>query len=123
MTIDQLRFEFEQWRSNKTNSTDQIPQDLWEKVFFLESQGHAISSLCHLLGISGKQISAQRLRLKQCATQTDFIEINTNSINTTSKSTDYRCNINLNFKDHTASLDIKVSDIEDFLPKIKKLFQ
>jgi len=117
MTLDQLKSEFAYWRANKANGSSQIPQQLWDEVFLLEKQGQSISSLCRELSISGTQIANQRIK-QNTITEESFIEIAQPELKNNN-----RCDINLNFKEAIANINVAVSDIDYFLPKIKGLFQ
>jgi len=54
ITLDSVMSEMEDWRSNKTNRGNRIPDELWRKIIYL-AEKHSLSKIRALFGVSKDQ--------------------------------------------------------------------
>jgi hypothetical protein len=54
-TLESVFLSFQQWRSQRTNRAERIPERLWAMAMRLYPQ-HKISQICQQLGLSGSQL-------------------------------------------------------------------
>lgn len=121
INLDSVKRAFQQWRSQRHNSAEPIPDMLWDMAISLFPK-HKRSSICQQLGLSGGQF---KKRLEQSesksAIKTGFVLATTNANNNRippSASSDVQISISGN---RTLIISAGVHDICHMMPYIGNL--
>ena len=64
LTLNMVEQDFSQWRKNRNNRTDPIPEELWHKVATIRSK-YKNSEICSRLRLSGTQFKAKAVEESQ----------------------------------------------------------
>ena len=115
MTLEEVKLDFEAWRSTRKNKGVSIPPALWQKVYDIH-QNYKPTQICKALSISGKQFKNKISEF----VPSKFVEI---PINSFTSNNNHCCQIKLTHGNKVLSFELAVNHMSLFIPSLEKLMQ
>jgi hypothetical protein len=115
MTLEDVKAEFQLWRTKKANKSEKIPDDLWRKVHVIH-QNYQPTKICQTLSLGGQQLKNKIAELSASA----FIEI---PVKPSIPTNNDICQIKLTHGNKVLSLELAIKHMDRIIPSIGKLMQ
>ena len=115
MTLEEVKLEFEAWRTTQKNKMVSIPSSLWQKVYDIH-QNYKPTQICKTLRLNSKQFKNKIAEFSS----SKFVEIPINSIT----GNDNRCcQIKLTNGKKVLSFELPIDYMDRIIPSLEKLMQ
>jgi hypothetical protein len=115
MTLEEVRLEFETWRSTRKNKGIPIPKELWLKVYDIH-QNYKPTQMCKALRLNGQQFKSKMAEFSSST----FVEI---PINPITVNANHCCKIKLTHGNKALSFELPINYMDRITPTLKKLMQ
>jgi hypothetical protein len=115
MTLEDVKSEFQLWRTSKVNKSEPIPEVLWQKVYAI-SKNYTQAQICQALKFNCHTFQNNVSRLAS----TEFIEIP--AVPNPEINNDI-CQIKLTHGNKVLSFELAVDYMDRVIPSLEKLMQ
>ena len=115
MTLEEVRLEFEVWRTARKNKGTPIPKELWLKVYNIH-QNYKPTQICKVLHLNSQQFKSKMTELSLST----FVEI---PINPLTVNDNHCCKIKLTNGNKELSFELPINYMDRITSTLEKLMQ